>query len=355
MAADPLSSPGNPIERIAVVNNHGEKLLGSLHETGSKEVVVLCHGFRASKDHEITQNLAGAIAREGISAVRFDFAGNGLISVWKLWREADDLHAVVLYFLGLNRVVKAILGHSKEVQQKKITLQNNYGQKLVGVLHETGSAELVVLCHGFQSSKECKSLVTIASALEKEGTSAFRFDFAGNGESEGSFQYGNYRREVEDLRVVVLHFFEAKRGNVALLYASRYHDVPVIVNISGRFNLEKGMEGRLGKDFMQKIKQHGYIDVFNRKGELFVKNRRVLTVHGASDRIVPAKDAYEFAKLIPNHKLHIIEGADHEYTSHQAELASIALQFIKEGLQHRNHDIQPRLPPRVNKSNNSRL
>ncbi|KAK9099327.1 hypothetical protein Syun_026372 [Stephania yunnanensis] len=228
--------------------------------------------------------------------------------------------------------------HKKHVQQKKITLQNNSGQKLVGVLHETGSVELVVLCHGFQSSKECKSLVTIASALEKEGTSSFRFDFVGNG----------------------------------------YHDVPVIVNISGRFNLEKGMEGRLGKDFMQRIKQHGYIDVFNRKGKFeyrvteeslmdrlathmapacltIEKDCRVLTVHGASDRIVPAKDAFKFEKLIPNHKLHIIEGADHEYTSHQAELASIVLQFIKEGLQHQNCDIQPRLPPRANKSNNSRL
>ncbi|KAK9101322.1 hypothetical protein Scep_024752 [Stephania cephalantha] len=85
------------------------------------------------------------------------------------------------------------------------------------------------------------------------------------------------------------------------------------------------------------------------------KDCRVLTVHGASDRIVPANDAFEFAKLITNHKLHIIEGADHEYTSHQAELASIVLQFIKEGLQHQNCDIQPRLPPRANKSNNSRL
>jgi hypothetical protein len=55
-------------------------------------------------------------------------------------------------------------------------------------------------------------------------------------------------------------------GNVVLLYASMYHDVPVIVNISGRFALEQGIDGRLGKNFMQRIKKDGYIDVRNKKG-----------------------------------------------------------------------------------------
>lgn len=56
---------------------------------------------------------------------------------------------------------------------------------------------------------------------------------------------------------------------------------------------------------------------------------RVLTIHGTMDKIVPAKDALEFARLIPNHKLHLIEGADHEYTSHQDELATVVVDFIK--------------------------
>lgn len=51
-----------------------------------------------------------------------------------------------------------------------------------------------------------------------------------------------------------------------LLYASKYHDIPIIVNISGRFALERGIEGRLGKNFMRRINKDGYIDVKNRKG-----------------------------------------------------------------------------------------
>lgn len=253
---------------------------------------------------------------------------------------------------------------NRAVQQRRVVIENNHGEKLSGILHETGSKQLVIVCHGFQSSKERIPMVNLAAALEKEGISAFRFDFAGNGESEGSFQYGNYRREAEDLRAVVQHFRRENRvisavighskgGNVVLLYASKYNDVHTVVNISGRFNLEKGMEGRLGKDFLLRLKQHGYIDVFNRKGkyeyrvtEESLKDRlttdnhavclliqqecRVLTVHGSMDKIVPAEDASEFAKFIPNHKLHIIKGANHEYTSHQGELTSVVLDFLRE-------------------------
>ncbi|XVE53890.1 hypothetical protein DITRI_Ditri03aG0038300 [Diplodiscus trichospermus] len=182
-------------------------------------------------------------------------------------------------------------------------------------------------------------------------------------ESEGSFMYGNYRREAEDLRAVVQHFCKKERlitaiighskgGNVVLLYASKYNDVPTVINISGRFHLEKGIEGRLGKDFLQRIKQNGFIDIKNRKGKfeyrvteeslmdrlttdthaaclLINENCRVLTIHGTMDKIVPAKDALEFARFIRNHRLHLIEGADHEYTSHQDELATVVLDFIR--------------------------
>ncbi|KAJ8750476.1 hypothetical protein K2173_015620 [Erythroxylum novogranatense] len=254
--------------------------------------------------------------------------------------------------------------HHSVSQQKKVIIENDHGEKLLGLLHDTGSAELVILCHGFQSWKERIPMVNIAAALEKEGISSCRFDFAGNGESEGSFQYGNYRREADDLRSVVQYFRGKKRviiavighskgGNVVLLYTSKYNDVHNVVNISGRFNLKRGIEGRLGKDFLKRIKQEGYIDVKTRKGEILYRvteeslmdrlttnvhascllihqECRVLTVHGSRDKIVPVEDAFQFAKYINNHKLRIIEGADHEYTRHQDELSSVVLDFLGE-------------------------
>ncbi|XP_059633123.1 uncharacterized protein LOC132275932 isoform X2 [Cornus florida] len=253
------------------------------------------------------------------------------------------------------------------MQQQKIVITNNNSEKLVGILNETGSTEIVILCHGFRSSKESNTMVNLAVALENEGLSTFRFDFAGNGESEGTFQYGNYWREAEDLHAVIQHFSGANRlisailghskgGNVVLLYASKYHDICTVVNVSGRYNLKGGIEDRLGKDFIERIKKDGFIDVKNRSGEVdyrvteesvmdrlntnmheaclkIDKECRVLTVHGSADEVIPIKDALEFAKIIPNHKLHMVERADHCYTSHQTELASVVIPFIKEGLQ----------------------
>ncbi|CAI8606099.1 unnamed protein product [Vicia faba] len=247
--------------------------------------------------------------------------------------------------------------------QRRTAVRNHHGENLVGILHAAASTALVIVCHGFQSSKERIPMVNLAGALEKHGITAFRFDFAGNGESEGSFQYGNYYREVEDLRAIVQHFREenyvitaivghSKGGNVALLYASKYKDIHTVVNISGRFNLARGMESRLGENFIQRIKQDGFIDVTNKRGKIVYRvtkeslmdrlntithlaclsipeNCRVLTVHGSMDETVPVEDALEFAKFISNHELCIIEGADHEYTSHQDELTSLVLDFIK--------------------------
>lgn len=46
-----------------------------------------------------------------------------------------------------------------------------------------------------------------------------------------------------------------------MLYASKYHDMRTVVNLSGRYDLKKGIAERLGEDFMERIKKDGYIDV----------------------------------------------------------------------------------------------
>ncbi|CAI9780390.1 unnamed protein product [Fraxinus pennsylvanica] len=247
--------------------------------------------------------------------------------------------------------------------QQKIIIKNNHGEKLVGLLHETGSTETVILCHGFLCTKEHRNMANLAMALENEGISSFRFDFAGNGESEGLFGYSNYYREVEDLRAVVEYFNgvsrpiktilgHSKGGNIVLLYASKYHDIDAVINVSGRYDLKKGIEERLGTGVLERIGKSGVIDVKNSKGETHLVTKeslmdrlninmheaclsidekcRVLTVHGSNDKFVHIEDAMEFNKFIANHRLQIIKGANHGYTSHQEQLASAILNFIKD-------------------------
>ncbi|KAJ7979342.1 alpha/beta-Hydrolases superfamily protein [Quillaja saponaria] len=251
-------------------------------------------------------------------------------------------------------------------QQQRIIIPNKQGEQLVGILHETGSAEIVILCHGFAATKDHFIFMNLAAALEKAGLSSFRFDFTGNGESEGSFQYAHFRREVDDIHSVAQYFRGANRlvsavvghskgGNVVLLYASTYQDINIVVNISGRYDVKAGIEERLGKGFMEKIKKDGFLDVKDpgrfdyRVTEESMMDRlntniheacirinkqcRVLTVHGSADPIIPVEEAFEFDKIIPNHKLQVIEEADHCYTHQQAELTSAVVGFIKEAIQ----------------------
>ncbi|CAJ1941673.1 unnamed protein product [Sphenostylis stenocarpa] len=253
-------------------------------------------------------------------------------------------------------------------QQQKVIILNKYGNKLVGILHESGTQAIVILCHGLRTSKENFIMTNLAAALENAGISSFRFDFTGNGESEGSFEFGSYWREAEDIHAVVQHFQKTNRtviavvghskgANAALLYASKYHDIKTIVNLSGSHDLKVGLEYRFGKDFRERLEREGFIElkaesaggIDYRVTEESLKDRlnvimleeclhidkecRVFTVHGGEDTLIPAVAALEFAKVLPNHKLHIIEGADHVYTDHQAELASFVVYVMKETLQ----------------------
>lgn len=65
-----------------------------------------------------------------------------------------------------------------------------------------------------------------------------------------------------------LHYYSG--GDVVVLYASLYDDVLMVVNLSGRFYLEKGIEERLGKEFLDRINKEGYIDVTDKSGNNFV-------------------------------------------------------------------------------------
>ncbi|KAL4282699.1 hypothetical protein GQ457_16G003420 [Hibiscus cannabinus] len=311
-------STQNPVieqRRVMITNKHGEKLVGLLHESESKEIVVLCHGFKSNKGDIILVNLAAALEKEGISVFRFDFAGQGVISVHG---SADKLNPVV----DALAFAEVIL-----IEQRRVMITNKHGEKLVGLLHESESKEIVVLCHGFKSNKGDIVLVNLAAALEKEGISVFRFDFTGDGESEGSSLFADFDRETDDIRAVVQHFSgknrvvsailgHSKGACLVLLYASKYHDVRVIVNVSGRYNLKRG----LTEDFVEKIQKDGYIEIKNKKGSvgyrvtekdlmnLLTTDMRevcrkiskecrvmVLTIHGSTDKMNPVNDALEFA------------------------------------------------------------
>lgn len=59
--------------------------------------------------------------------------------------------------------------------------------------------DIAILCHGLGDHKNGFVLPQLAAALAKAGLSSLRFDFPGNGESDGTFRYANMMDEVSKL------------------------------------------------------------------------------------------------------------------------------------------------------------
>jgi hypothetical protein len=57
------------------------------------------------------------------------------------------------YSLMIIPVYECVFDLLAAVQQRRVVIENNHDEKLSGILHETGSKQLVIVCHGFQSSK----------------------------------------------------------------------------------------------------------------------------------------------------------------------------------------------------------
>lgn len=84
----------------------------------------------------------------------------------------------------------------------RLEIKNAGDELLVGELEGTPKDKLTIICHGLCDSKDNPTFVRVAEELKP----SFRFDFSGNGESEGYFTESTYHKGVEDLRAVIAHF-----------------------------------------------------------------------------------------------------------------------------------------------------
>lgn len=142
----------------------------------------------------------------------------------------------------------------------KVQYRNPAGELLVGVLADDNNLQdAVVLCHGYMDGKDRFYFPTMADSLLRDArVASLRFDFAGNGESEGQFDFCAYAKEVEDIRAsveylrslgkrVVAVVGHSKGAAEAILYAARFDDVDRVISISARFDMVRGITGSVDK------------------------------------------------------------------------------------------------------------
>ncbi|RUP44565.1 hypothetical protein BC936DRAFT_149287 [Jimgerdemannia flammicorona] len=248
-----------------------------------------------------------------------------------------------------------------------LTIRNSGGQRIVGILHKLTSVvdgarrpKIGLICHGYLGHKNYLFQPLLAKSLPFD---TFRFDFRGNGDSDGESGLINFEDDFEDITTVVKHFEKegyeiyalighSRGAIVSLRYAVTHNrSIPHLVNISARFymiglkaNHDERIEAMLetqgfydrharfnGKQISRKVTKEE-VELFCNWDNYFAKDMplttSVLTCHGLADTLVPVRDSAAYANLIPIHTLHLIEGADHNYNGCYPELASIVSQYF---------------------------
>ncbi|KAI9595750.1 tyrosine phosphatase family-domain-containing protein [Syncephalis fuscata] len=225
------------------------------------------------------------------------------------------------------------------------------------VLDGPARKRVVILCHGYQGHKNYLFLPKLARELPFD---TFRFDFRGNGGSEGEFTLGGFSDEVNDLECAVDYLIKEhnydvyaivghSRGSVAgLTYAVIHGDkIPHVVNISARFDFSDMIptEDQLnllkqplqtsfiaaGRTVSYEVSQKDAAGVpfYDMSAVIDMSPRvSVLTIHGTEDTTVSISNAVHFANLIPTHTLHLIAGADHNYKGFFDQVCAVTKRYL---------------------------
>ncbi len=232
--------------------------------------------------------------------------------------------------------------------EEKLYFKNSNGLNLCGILSNPSSDSkktIIILCHGFGSSKNSRTYVELQRRLNKFQLSTFRFDFFGHGESEGKFKDITISEAIDDILCAIkllksksyseLGLIGSSFGGIAsIITASKVNDLFVLALKSPVSNFEDKFLATTSKEAMDKWKKKGYHyyvrsdgerkkinytffeDCKNNDGYDAAKKIKIptLIVHGDNDESVPISQSKKTATLIQRCTLKIIRGADHQYS-----------------------------------------
>jgi hypothetical protein len=76
------------------------------------------------------------------------------------------------------------------LEEESLTFHDRHGHGIAAILStpDRPTTRLAVLCHGFLSGKNSTTNKTLTRLLNERGIATFRFDFFGQGDSEGPFE-----------------------------------------------------------------------------------------------------------------------------------------------------------------------
>ena len=223
---------------------------------------------------------------------------------------------------------------------------NHLGERLFGTHHrpDAPSGYGIVLGHCFTCTRHTGILREAGARLTAAGFHVLRFDFSGNGQSEGVFIETSYTKYITEMETAAnflkaygvkwLGFAGHSMGAaVSVLAGAGLSGVQAVCAIAGRLT---GMDSSriFSPDRRLQFEKTGRLEFVSRGRHLELDSRflndmlshdmqaavaslsiPLLIVHGSRDEIVPADQAWRAQSINPDHsELVIISGADHFFS-----------------------------------------
>ncbi len=182
-------------------------------------------------------------------------------------------------------------------------------------------------------------------SLCNNGVAALRFDFSGNGQSEGDFAETTYSKHVTEMRTAVdwmrQNGFEriglaghSMGAAIALLTAASTPEIQAVCTLAGRYS-HLSVNGVLDDSKAKTLEQTGRIGFVSRNRSLSLKSdffedvaahdllekvtnlrQPVLAIHGDMDDIIPVEEVYKSQELKPEKtEIFVVENADHMFSN----------------------------------------
>ncbi len=238
---------------------------------------------------------------------------------------------------------------------------NDDGIQLSAVLEQpenTKSCPLMILLHGFTSSKDKAHTMLAAETMRKAGFATLRFDLYGHGESGGEFRKHTLYKWISNTMAVIdaardLGYTDlylsghSQGGLVAALAAGMEADrIRGMILRAPAFMIPQGArEGRLlGRTFdpdhipdsvstIKDLELDGnYFRVAQTIHAEDAADRYkgpVLILHGDEDDTVPLRDSQVMAARYSRCELAVMKGETHHFDRHPEQMQEIILKWLE--------------------------